>query len=297
MGLYDEPYDITYLHDREQKSDKKEANPNKLQNLLRKKSSIAAIGIVVLFLGTGLLVLNLRDSQDIRSKASENEIAEVTTEGTVVCGEKTDTDQCSELTLITDNGEEYSLDSSASGQTSGLKEGEKVKIEGSIQTTGSTIPLITVKKVTPITIPFFKTPTPSPNPNWTPTPTVTQEDLVAPTPTPQVLKNNTPSPNTEYLTVTFIIQNKNTLSGQNINVKGFLVGGYVGVPGCSFEPKCNHSQFILSDFNSPNRDTALDILYIGGADDKEGEFAPGQDFYSGAKVVLENETVYLEKTD
>lgn len=293
MGIYDEPYDITYLHDREDKGSSKDDDQGFIPQFLRKRSFVLAACVVVLFLGTGLLVISLQNSQDSRTKANEIENQkEVSLNATVICDKTTDSDKCT-LSAITDDGKKYSIDESGS-KSSGLKEGEKVNIEGIVQNTGGTQTLI-VKKTTPITIPFYKTPTPPTDPNLTPTPTVIQGDPIAPTPTPQVLKNNTPTSGADYQTITYVIQNKDSLNGQTINVQGYLVGGYIGVPGCTFEPNCNHSQFILSDFNSPNRDTSFDILYIGGTDDKEGEYEAGQNFYSTVKVISEGDTVYIEK--
>lgn len=297
MGLYDEPHDIRYLHDSGLGKKSQKDGDGFLRSLLRKKQLVAGAAVLTILVGTSLVVLNMQSSKDQRAKAIEElegEKTEGKIQGTVVCDKQSDS-SCT-LAVVTDDGEKYIVNESLKDASS-LNEGDKVVVEGTLIKSPENSTIV-VKDFSTSGLPQYKTPTPVTNQSATnPQISVSQDDLPEATPTPAGLKNNTPTSGTDYLTISYVIQNKEQLAGQNVSVKGYLVGGYIGIPGCDFEPNCNHSKFILSDFNSANRDTNFDVLYVGGTDDKEGDYQPGQDFYSGVKVVLDGETLYLEKTN
>lgn len=295
MGLYDEPHDIRYLHDSGLGKKSQKEGGGFLKSLLRKKQLVTGIVVLGILVGTSLVVLNMQSSQDQRAKAVDEIVGEKTEgkiQGTVVCDNQKDS-ACA-LAVVTDDGEKYIVNESLKDASS-LKEGDKVVLEGTLIKSAENSTIV-VKDFSTGNLPLYKTPTPITNQTANnPQVSVSQDNLPEVTPTPAGLKNNTPTSGTEYLTISYVIQNKEQLAGQNVSIKGYLVGGYIGIPGCDFEPNCNHSQFILSDFNSANRDTDFDVLYVGGTDDKEGDYQPGQDFYSGVKVVLNGETLFLEK--
>jgi len=293
----EEPHDIRYLHD-----DGLIKKPQKKTSRFRfffSKQAVLIEFIIVIFLVSGITIfLSLTKEQDKASIPTQSESD--TVEGTVQCNDQPNSQESGcELEVITENNKIYTIEGSATEKTvSELKPGQKVTIVGTIKTLGSELSntpkeIITVDKVF---IQKKSTPTPKQTVHQTdPTPTVSDQQLVVPTPTPQTLKNNTPEPGVEYLTVTYIIDNKDNLANQNVYVQAYLVSGFIGIPGCTSESNCDRSNFILSDFNSPNRDTSYDILLLGGSTDKEGDYAPGQDFFAQAKVITQNESVYLEK--
>lgn len=129
-----------------------------------------------------------------------------------------------------------------------------------------------------ITLPVLLTP--ALNPSQTPTSIPT----VIPTPT------DAPPGNIEY-----IIDNKNNLNNQIIDVSGYLVGGNFGGEACDFLEICNNSVFIVSDDSSVNRDTSKDVIVKAATTEKEEDYALSQPIFFKAKVTIENNAVVLEK--
>lgn len=300
MGIYDDVHDIRYLHDDKAPHDHEPTKLPDLRNILKYKRIGAIFGMFILVGGMGLLIFNISNPQETRSRASETSTeTEVMVRGTVTCV-KSENEDCN-LAIVTDDGDTIEVDKTTIDTTKSLNEGDYVTVSGKITTTQSLIPSNSSKKITIENLQSLgtaKTPTPTKSQTVTnnvPVPTVDNTPLVTPTPTPQELKNNDPLPGIEYVTATYVVQNKSTLNGQTVNVQSFLVGGYIGVPGCDFEENCNVSHFLLNDFNAQERDTTLDLQVIGGTTDKEGDYAPGQEFFTTGKVHLDGESVYLEK--
>lgn len=300
MGIYDEVHDIRYLHDDNAPRDHEPKKFPALSNLLKYKRLGSFLTVILILVGASILVYNMSQPQDIRSRASEdgNPNDEVIVRGAVTCVQNKDS-SC-DLKIVTDEGDEVDIDEKTeSGENANLKEGDYVVVSGKIKANPA---LPTAKKITISNLQSLgsaKTPIPTQQPaptsNDQPTPTVNDTPLITPTPTPQTLKNNTPEPGVTYVTATFVVDNKNTLNGQNVSVRSFLVGGYIGTPGCDFEENCNESHFILNDNNVSGRDTDYDLLVIGGTTDQEGDYSPGQEFYTTGKVNIVNNTVLLQK--
>lgn len=298
MGIYDEIHDIRYLHDENAPRDHEPKKLPDLSNILKYKRLGSVLGLFIVLVGTGILIFNINQPQDTRSRASsENSDEEVIVRGAVTCTQKDD-NTC-DLKIVTDEGDEIDIDETTeSGEKAEINEGEYVVVSGKI-TANPEIP--TAKKITIKNLQSLgsvKQPTPTQSKQVRsndPSPTVNDTPLPTPTPTPQVLKNNTPEPGVSYVTATYVIENKNTLQGKNVSVQSFLVDGYIGKPGCDFEPNCDVSHFILNDNNNPERNTNFDLEIIGGTTDKEGDYSPGQQFYTTGKVILSEDVLYLEK--
>lgn len=301
MAIYDEVHDIRYLHDDKAPHDHEPTKLPDFRKFLKYKRLGTLLGMLVVFGGVGILIYNISQPQDTRSRASESETgSDVIVRGTVTCVDS-DTDGC-DLAIITDEGDTVELEKTTTqNPSSSLKEGEYVVVKGTVVSDQNVIGLKSTKKITIENLQSLgsaKTPTPTKTPtasNGNPTPTVNNTPLITPTPTPQELKNNTPESGIEYVTATYVVDNKDTLNGQTVHVRSFLVGGYIGVPGCNFETECNESHFLLNDTNSQGRDTTLDLMVIGGTSDKEGDYAPGQEFFTTGKVYIVDNIAYLEK--
>lgn len=302
-----ELHDIRYLHDDSLPEDDELGGEFVLPKFLTKKNLLSIGVISVLVLSIGVVTFNISNRTTTQSSAQieddvdslpEPTVPLVTVEGTVTClpSETLQDSEC-DIAIQTLDGETYSLENVryedvASG----------VIIPGkSVTVTGSIVPVspgsssssgsggsAAVTGVLYLDNPGGGSSQPASSPTSTPTPTIT----LTPSPTP--LPFSVPTPSVNYLSVKYIVDNKDLLVGKNVPLGAYIVSTQEPDPQCPQGEDCSRVQFIVNDATGSGRNLFYDTLLIANTT-SEGEilFTPGQNLYATVTVVVTEGTVTL----
>jgi len=300
-----EMHDIRYLHDDSLPEDDELGKEFILPSFLTKKN-VASMGVIlVLVVSIGMVIVNIADRTTTQSSASGEEahdiapeptLAEVTLKGKISCLEdKTLEESECKIAITTADGEVYALENVqyedvASGDlvpgketsvTGVIVSGSTSSSPGSDSGSGSSTSSSSVTGTVYITNPDKGPGQPSSTPAILPSPTIT----LTPTPTP--LPFSIPTPTVDYLTVKYIVDNKETLSSKNVPLGAYIVSAQQPDPDCPQEEDCSRVQFIVNDATGGNRNLFYDTLLIANTT-SEGEilFTTGQNIYATVTVIV-----------
>jgi hypothetical protein len=92
-----------------------------------------------------------------------------------------------------------------------------------------------------------------------------------------------------------IINNKDDLEGDNVEVIGYLINGNIGEEACTYMQQCDYSTIIVNQTPGIIRDFQYDVTAKMSISEKETDYVIGQKVKFTAKVLLENNEVILEK--
>lgn len=295
-------HDIRYLHDDSLPEDDELGDYFSLPQFLTKKNLISAGIIGVLVLSIGIVTLNISSRTTTQSSAktdSELDVSpEPTVEKVVVKGKVTclksrtlQENEC-DIAIKTPEGDTYSLENVRYEDvvSGAIVPGKDVTVTGSIVpfassgssfaggSVGSNLVSGTLYLDNPGGGSLQQSSTP---PSSTPSPTI----FLTPTPTP--LPFSVPTPSVNYLSVKYIVDNKDLLVGQNVPLGAYIVSTQQPDPDCAQGEDCSLVQFIVNDATGTGRDISYDTLLIANTtNEDEILFTPGQKIYATVTVVV-----------
>ncbi|MEN9407539.1 MAG: hypothetical protein RLZZ455_755 [Candidatus Parcubacteria bacterium] len=311
-----ELHDIRYLHDESLPEDDELGADFVFPSFVTKKNILSLGVILFLITSIGVVTFNLANRTTTTSTAAgtgenQQEVVQPTpkqieVKGKITCLEsETVSDGECEIAIQTDKGEIYTLEnvqyadvvsgaivpgkvatvvgtvvqSSGSGASSGTGGSSSGSSGGSSSSVDGTIYIATPGNGS-------SQPTSPPQPTATPTITLT------PTPTP--LPFSIPTPAVNYLTVKYIVDNKETLVGKDVPLGAYIVSTQQPDPDCPQGEDCSRVQFIVNDAVGSSRDSSYDTLLLANTT-SEGEilFTPGQNIYASVTVVVNEDVVSL----
>lgn len=304
-------HDIRYLHDDSLPEDDELGGEFILPSFLTKKNILSMGVILVLIASIGFVTFNITSRTTTQSSASGEEavgdtipvptLSEVTVKGKVIClpDETLEENEC-RIAIKAPDGDVYALENVryedvASGA---LVPGKEASVTGVIVTgvgggssgsgSGNSGTSPSVAGTVYITNPDSGSSQPTSTPASTPSPTIT----LTPTPTP--LPFSIPTPAVNYLTVKYVVDNKETLSGKNVPLGAYIVSAQQPDPDCPQGEDCSRVQFIVNDATGSGRNLFYDTLLIANTT-SEGEilFTPGQNIYATVTVIVNENEVSL----
>ena len=310
-----ELHDIRYLHDESLPEDDELGADFVFPSFVTKKNILSLGVILVLITSIGVVTFNIANRTTTSSTAAGKDDAsqedaqptpiQVEVKGKVTCldSEAVPNGEC-DIAIQTDKGEVYTLEnvqytdvvsgaivpgkvvtvvgtivqSSAAGSASSGTGGSSSGSSGSSSSVDGTI--------------YIATPGGSSQPTSTPQPTPTPTITLTPTPTP--LPFSIPTPAVNYLSVKYIVDNKETLVGKDVPLGAYIVSTQQPDPDCPQGEDCSRVQFIVNDAVGSSRDSSYDTLLLANTT-SEGEilFTPGQNIYASVTVVVNEEVVSL----
>lgn len=300
-------HDIRYLHDDSLPEDDDLGGDFTFPSFLTKRN-IVSLGIIgVLVVSIGVVTFNISNRTTTQSSAQsgtdpdilpEPTVMLVEVKGKVICLESESVleNECN-IAIKTAQGETYSLENvSYEDVTSGaIVPGKEVTVTGAIvqnlssggSSNDSTTSSSGGGSSSPVTGTIYidnpggGSQQPTAPPSSTPTPTITM------TPTPTPLPFSIPTPSVDYLTVKYIVDNKDLLAEKNVPLGAYIVSTQQPDPDCPQDEDCSRVQFIVNDSVGGGREISYDTLLIANTT-SEGEilFTPGQNIYATVTVIV-----------
>lgn len=299
-------HDIRYLHDESLPENEELGGDFVLPQFITKKNLIS-IGIIgALVVSISIVTLNISNRTTTRSSAKigvesdsspEPTVVQVAVKGKITClpSETLQENEC-DIAIQTPKGETYSLKNVRYEDviSGAIVPGKEVTVTGAIVSSpfsgnssgnssnggGGSSSFVTGTL-------YIANPGGGSSQQQSLPPTSTPLPTLTLTPSPTPLPFSVPVSSVNYLTVKYIVDNKDLLAGQNVPLGAYIVSTQQPDPDCAQGEDCSLVQFIVNDATGTGRDISYDTLLIANTtNEDEILFTPGQKIYATVTVVV-----------